>query len=143
MPDLPKFDGTGDPKTHISSYLIVMKTTGLTKNQVTQFFSMSLEGVASSWYHGLEATVRKEWKELVERFVQQYYYNTALDVTLRDLETTKQKRNETCSEYLLRWRKKAMKMTKRPSEKDQVRLVVKILQPSYYEKLCYYPLATL
>ncbi len=36
-----------------------------------------------------------------------------------------------------------MKMTNRPTEKDQVRLVVKILQPSYYEKLCYYPLATL
>ncbi|KAJ9170390.1 hypothetical protein P3X46_018502 [Hevea brasiliensis] len=142
MPDLAKFDGTGDPKTHLRSYLIVMKTTVLTKNQVTQFFSMSLEGVASSWYHGLEATVRKDWEELVRRFVQQYSYNTALDVTLRDLETTRQKPNETFSEYLLRWRKKAMKMTNRPAEKDQVRLVVKSLQPSYYEKLCYYPLAT-
>ncbi|XP_057986706.1 uncharacterized protein LOC131171253 [Hevea brasiliensis] len=142
MPDLAKFDGTGDPKTHLRSYLIVMKITGLTKNKVTQFFSMSLEGVASSWYHGLEATVRKDWEELVRRFVQQYSYNTALDVTLRDLETTRQKPNETFSEYLLRWRKKAMKMTNRPAEKDQVRLVVKSLQPSYYEKLCYYPLAT-
>ncbi|KAJ9181599.1 hypothetical protein P3X46_009714 [Hevea brasiliensis] len=119
MPDLAKFDGTGDPKTHLRSYLIVMKTTRLTKNQVTQFFSMSLEGVASSWYHGLEATVRKDWEELVRRFVQQYSYNTALDVTLRDLETTRQKPNETFSEYLLRWRKKAMKMTNRPAEKDQ------------------------
>ncbi|KAJ9173793.1 hypothetical protein P3X46_016897 [Hevea brasiliensis] len=100
------------------------------------------DGVASSWYHGLEATVRKDWEELVRRFVQQYSYNTALDVTLRDLETTRQKPNETFSEYLLRWRKKAMKMTNRPAEKDQVRLVVKSLQPSYYEKLCYYPLAT-
>ncbi|KAJ9185100.1 hypothetical protein P3X46_004767 [Hevea brasiliensis] len=115
MPDLAKFDGTGDPKTHFRSYLIVMKTT---------------------------ATVRKDWEELVRRFVQQYSYNTALDVTLRDLETTRQKPNETFSEYLLRWRKKAMKMTNRLTEKDQVRLVVKSLQPSYYEKLCYYPLAT-
>ncbi|XP_057994336.1 uncharacterized protein LOC131174597 [Hevea brasiliensis] len=120
MPNLAKFDGTGDPKTHLRSYLIVMKTTGLTKNQVTQFFSMSLEGVASSWYHGLEATVRKDWEELVRRFVQQYSYNTALDVTLRDLETTRQKPNETFSEYLLGWRKKAMKMTNRPAEKDQL-----------------------
>ncbi|KAJ9159639.1 hypothetical protein P3X46_025130 [Hevea brasiliensis] len=142
MPDLAKFDGIGDPKTHLRSYLIVMKTTGLTKNQVTQFFSMSVEGIASSWYHGLEATVRKDWEEPVRRFVQQYSYNTALDVTLRDLETTRQKPNETFLEYLLRWRKKAMKMTNRPAEKDQVRLVVKSLQPSYYEKLCYYPLAT-
>ncbi|KAJ9175458.1 hypothetical protein P3X46_014009 [Hevea brasiliensis] len=93
MPDLAKFDGTGDPKTHLRSYLIVMKTT---------------------------ATVRKDWEELVRRFVQQYSYNTALDVTLRDLETTRQKPNETFSEYLLRWRKKAMKMTNRPAEKDQL-----------------------
>ncbi|KAJ9186810.1 hypothetical protein P3X46_002342 [Hevea brasiliensis] len=87
MPDLAKFDGTGDPKTHLRSYLIVMKTT---------------------------AIMRKDWEELVRRFVQQYSYNTALDVTLRDLETTRQKPNETFSNYLL----------------------------SYYEKLCYYPLAT-
>ena len=32
----------------------------------------------------------KVWHELVELFVDQFIFNTMIDVTLRDLETTKQ-----------------------------------------------------
>lgn len=55
---------------------------------------------------------------------------------------TKHKANETFSDFFLRWRKKAMKMTNCPTEKDQVRLVVKNLLPIYYEKLYYLPIST-
>lgn len=33
MPELPKFDGTRDSRTHLSSYLIAIKTTHLNKGK--------------------------------------------------------------------------------------------------------------
>ena len=38
----------------------------------------------------LDPNKTKVWNELVELFVDQFIFNTMIDVTLRDLETTKQ-----------------------------------------------------
>lgn len=48
MPDLRKFDGIGDLKAHLRYYMIAMKTIGLKKEQVSQFFAPSLKGATSS-----------------------------------------------------------------------------------------------
>lgn len=70
MLDLPKFDRIRDLKAHLRSYLIAIKTTKLNKGQKAQFFSLSLEGFASLWYHSLKAIHRKNWDELVKKFIQ-------------------------------------------------------------------------
>lgn len=54
----------------------------------------------------------------------QYEYNQDLDVTVRDLETTRQGNKESFAEYLSRWREKTAKMVQRPSEKDQIRMLI-------------------
>ena len=41
-----------------------------------------------------------------------------IDVTLIDLETTKQGSNETFSEYMIRWKSKVSRMVNRPNKKD-------------------------
>ena len=58
-----------------------------------------------------------------------------IDITLRDLEMTRQRENETFSEFLVRWRAKASKMMNRPKEKDQVNMVMKGLLPVYYNRM--------
>ena len=58
-----------------------------------------------------------------------------IDITLRDLETTKQRESETFSEYLVKWREKASKMINRPSEKDQVNIMMKDLLPIYFNRM--------
>ena len=51
---------------------------------------------ASRWYYSLVPSKTKVWNELVELFVDQFIFNTLIDVTLkRDLETTKQGVGET------------------------------------------------
>jgi hypothetical protein len=67
--------------------------------------------------------------------MDQFSYNTMIDITLRDLETTHQRENETLSEFLVRWRAKASKMMNRPKDKDQVNIVMKGLLPVYYNRL--------
>lgn len=55
-----------------------------------------------------------------------------LEVTLRDLEMTKQKGDETFSEFLARWRGKAASMVNRPNEEDQIDIIIKNLIPVYF-----------
>ena len=103
---------------------------------------MPLTGSASRWYYSLNLGKINIWGELIEAFVEQFSYNTMIDVTLRDLEITKQKNDETFSEYLVRWKGKASKMIKRPIERDQVNLIVKNLLPVYNNRLFSFPIMT-
>ena len=57
MPQLQKFDGTGDPRIHLSQYTITMSTTKAPMSVVARLFVLSLEGMAVNWYHGLEKSV--------------------------------------------------------------------------------------
>ena len=81
-------------------------------------FSLSLTGGASRWYYSLDLSKAKVWNELVELFMGQFIFNTMIDVTLRDFETTKQGVGGTFSKYMTRWKGKASKMVNRPNEKD-------------------------
>ena len=51
-------------------------------------------------------------------FVKQYAYNTELDVTVRDLETTGQDSRESFAMFLTRWRKKVVEVTNRRIDKE-------------------------
>ena len=48
---------------------------------------------------------------------------------------TRQRENETFSEFLVRWKAKASNMMNRPMEKDQVNVVMKGLLPVYYNQM--------
>ena len=71
----------------------------------------------------------------MKAFVTQYEYNLEFDVTIRDLETTRQEYKESFARFLTRWREKVSKMINRPNEKEQVRMIIKNMQPEYLEKL--------
>ena len=86
---MEKFDWTGDPKQHVRRYLSITEMKGLDEKQTLQAFPLSLTGGASRWYYSLDPSKTKVWNELVELFVDQFIFNTMIDVTLRNLETTK------------------------------------------------------
>ena len=80
--------------------------------------------------------------ELVELFVDQFIFNTMIDVTLRDLETTKQGVRETFSEYMTRWKGKTSKMVNKPNEKDQINMIIKNLLPTYNSRHLSLPISS-
>ena len=84
-----------------------MSTIKASLSIVTRLFVLSLEGMAVNWYHGLEKSVRAYWRELYTVFLKQYDHNTRLEVSIRDLELTKQKFNESFSDFLTRFMNKA------------------------------------
>ena len=122
--DAKKFDGIGDPKQHVRRYLSIVEMKGLDEKQTLHAFPLSLTGGASRWYYSLDPNKNKVWNELVELFVDQFIFNTMIDVTLRYLETTKQGVGETFSEYMTRWKGKASRMVNMPNEKDQINMII-------------------
>ena len=89
FPDIRKFTGTEDPHFHLKQYVTHMKVTDLTKTQIIKQFSMSLEGNPIRWYYALDPHVQADWKELCAAFMKQYGLNVQLEVSLRDLLSTK------------------------------------------------------
>ena len=68
-------------------------------------------------------------------FLKQYEYNTKLEVSIRDLELTKQKYNESFFDFLTRFMNKAGLMKNKLAEKDQVRMIVRNVSPNLVERL--------
>ena len=67
--------------------------------------------------------------------MKQYEYNTKLEVSIRDLELTKQRLNEFFSDFLTRFMNKAGMMKNKLAEKDQVRMIVHNVSPNLVERL--------
>ena len=98
-------------------------------------FPLSLIGGASRWYYSLDPSKTKVRNELVELFRDQFIFNTMIDVTLRELETTKQGVGETFFEYMTRWKTKASRMINRSNENDQINMIIKKLLSAYNSRL--------
>ena len=74
--------------------------------------------------------------------MDQFIFNPMIDVTLRDLETTKQGAGETFFEYMTRWKTKASRMVNRPDEKDQINMIIKNLLSAYNSRLLLSPISS-
>ena len=140
--DEEKFDGIEDLKQHVRRYLSITKMKGFDEKQTLHAFPFSLMGGASRWYYILDPSKSKVWNELVELFVDKFIFNTMIDVTLRDLETTKQGVGETFSVYMTRWKGKASRMVNSPNEKDQINMIIKNLLLAYNSMLLSSPISS-
>ena len=107
----------------------------LDEKQTLHAFPLSLTKGASRWYYSLDPSKIKVWNELVELFVDQFIFNTMIDMALRDLETTKQGVGETFSEYMTRWKTKVSRMVNRPNDKDQINTIIMNLLLVYNSRL--------
>ncbi|XP_028084157.1 uncharacterized protein LOC114285307 [Camellia sinensis] len=101
-----------------------------------------MSGIVAIWYAKLEDFVNQNWEMMAEAFIAQYSYNTQIEVTTRDLKTTRQEPKEGFSEFVIRWRAKASMMTTRSSENDQIRMVVRNLHGKLLQKMFVLPLFT-
>jgi len=135
MLDICKLSGTGNPKTHLMAYTGTLHPMGLSDEILAQLFHYFLSDVALEWFFSLEAAKKKTWEGICRSFTKQYAYNVQIEVTIRDLEATRMDSKETFIDFVICWRAKAVKMTTRPEEVDQVRMFIKNLQLVYAKHL--------
>ncbi|RVX18697.1 hypothetical protein CK203_007090 [Vitis vinifera] len=77
----------------------------------------------------LEASRRRTWDDLAQEFLRQFSFNTVVDVSRRELEALRQRSDESVSSFISRWRGKIAEIIDRPSERDQIQMVLRSLQP--------------
>ena len=118
--DMDKFDRTGNPVVHRRMFVGTLQPMGLELKMFCNLFHYTLTRASDQWFLSLEDSKTKNWEDIMDAFVAQYNYNTQLDVTLRDLETTRQNAGETFVDFLSCWRGKTPKMTNRPTKIEYV-----------------------
>src|SRR5256884_3079950 len=135
-----KFDGDGDPVVHLNQYALIAKLNRLSPQFMLDWFSTSLQGPALIWYHSLDRSKKSSWVELSKAFLDHFSFNTAMNVGLRELETTVQKRDEPFIDYLTWWRKRLILIKNRPDENELIEMFIKGTLPEFRNKLYFIPL---
>ena len=90
IPNLDKFDGTGCPKSYLKMYMRTMQPLGMTEEVLALMFQSTLTGAALRWFLNLDDARARSWEDISWEFHKQFKYNMEVDITRRDLETTKQ-----------------------------------------------------
>ncbi|XP_071924823.1 uncharacterized protein [Coffea arabica] len=134
-PKFSKYDGTGNPKTHLRMFANKLGKPIDDENLPVRLFPKSLEGDALDWYSNLKPEDMRTWLDLSTTFVRQYEYNCKLAPTRTTLEGTKRKPSENHKTYAKRWRKLAAKVEP-PMIKDEiVRTFIKTHDLPYFEEI--------
>ncbi|XP_071921398.1 uncharacterized protein [Coffea arabica] len=134
-PKFCKYDGTGNPKTHLKMFANKLGKPVDDENLPMRLFSESLEGDALNWYSNLKSGEVKTWLDLSTAFVKQYEFNCELAPTRTTLEGTKKKPSEDHKTYAKRWRKLAAKVEPPMTEEEIVRTFIKAHDPPYFEEI--------
>ena len=90
MPTLDKFVRIGCPKSHLKMYMRDMQPLRATKELLVQMFQKTLTRATLRWFLNLDDARTRSWEDICRGFHHQYKYNIEVDVTRRDLVTTKQ-----------------------------------------------------
>ncbi|XP_075633626.1 uncharacterized protein LOC142606109 [Castanea sativa] len=135
MAILDNFDETGCAKSHLKMYMSTMQRLGAIEEVLAQMFQSTLIGAALRWFLNLDDARARSLEDIYREFHKQYKYNMEVDITRRDLETTKQELKESFSTFITKWRVKAAQMMNRPSKEEKLAMVVKNLLPVYHKYL--------
>ena len=96
-------------------------------------FQNTLTRAILRWFLNLDDARARSWEDICREFHKQYKYYIEVDITRRDLETTKQEPKESFSTFISKQRAKATQMMNRPSEEKQLAMVVNNLLPIYHK----------
>ncbi|RVW60501.1 Retrovirus-related Pol polyprotein from transposon 17.6 [Vitis vinifera] len=139
MPDIERYTGIGCPRIHLQLYSTVMRGHRLDEAQMIMLFPLSLSGAAQRWFASLDPSRRRTWADLGQEFIRQYSFNTIVDVSRRELEALRQGPDETVTSFISRWREKIAQIIDRPSERDQISMIMRSLQPRFARHLMGFP----
>ena len=87
----------------------------------------------------MDTSHRRTWDDLAQEFLRQFAFNTVIDVSRRELEALRQRPDESITSFISRWREKISQVINRPSEKDQISMIMRSLQPRFARHLMGFP----
>ena len=76
---------------------------------------------------------------MAQEFHRQYSFNIVVDVSRRKLEALRQRPHESITSFISRWREKIAQIIERPSESDQISMIMRSLQSRFARHLMGFP----
>ncbi|MQL92254.1 hypothetical protein Taro_024877 [Colocasia esculenta] len=136
-PKVPKFsksNGDGSPHEHIAHYTSIMGELATEESYLLRYFSTSLTGPAFQWYARLKPNSIVGWEDMQRKFFECFRV-IERRVTLAELISLKQNKNESALDFIKRWRDMSMKCEQPLAHDDAVKLCQRSLKPEIKEKL--------
>ena len=87
----------------------------------------------------MDVSRHRTWDDLTHEFLRQFAFNTVIDVLRRELEALKQRPKESITSFISHWREKISQIIDRPSENDQISIILRSLQPRFARHLMGFP----
>ena len=122
-PKFMQFDGKGNPKQHVAHFIETCNNAGTEGDYLVKQFVRSLKSNAFDWYTDLEPESINSWDQLEREFLNRFY-STRRTVSMLELTSTKQWRDEPVVDYINRWRSLSLDCKDRLSETSAIEMCV-------------------
>ncbi|KAM1302121.1 hypothetical protein ACFX2H_013077 [Malus domestica] len=126
-PKFMQFDGKGNPKQHIAHFVETCNNAGTEGDYLAKQFVRSLKGNAFEWYTDLEPESINSWEQLEREFLNRFY-STRRTVSMLELTSTKQWKDEPVIDYINRWRTLSLDCKDRLSETSSIEMCIQGMQ---------------
>lgn len=103
IPNLPEYDGTGDPQDHLDKFYAKADLYDIDEAAYCKIFRTTLSGRALSWFNKLPSGTIGNLEQLTQRFLHQFSINKKYPKTAAYLFTVIQKEGEGLREYVQRF----------------------------------------
>ncbi|XP_070019869.1 uncharacterized protein [Nicotiana sylvestris] len=118
MPDIPKYDGTTDPRDHITTFTTGVKGNDLTKQEIESVlvkkFGETLTKGALTWYSLLHENSIDSFAELVDSFIKAHSVAQKTEKRMEDIFKIKQVDMKLLREFVDRFQRERMMLPRVP-----------------------------
>ncbi|KAM1724358.1 hypothetical protein ACFX11_022810 [Malus domestica] len=125
-----QFDGKGNPKQHVTHFIETCNNAGTEGDYLAKQFVRLLKRNAFEWYMDLEPESINSWEQLEKEFLNRFY-STRRTVSMLELTSTKQWRDEPVVDYINRWRNLSLDCKDRLSEISSIEMCAKACNWGY------------
>ncbi|XP_070662809.1 uncharacterized protein [Malus domestica] len=126
-PKFMQFDEKGNSKQHVAHFVETYNNTGTDGDYLAKQFVRSLKGNAFEWYTDLEPESINNWEQLEREFLN-HFYSTRRTISMLELTSTKQWKDEPVIDYINRWRTLSLDCKDRISETSSIEICVQGMQ---------------
>ncbi|KAM1579590.1 hypothetical protein ACFX1Z_041014 [Malus domestica] len=126
-PKFMQFDGKGNPKQHVAHFVETCNNARTEGDYLAKQFVRSLKGNAFEWYTDLEPESINSWEQLEREFLN-CFYSTRRTVSMLELTSTKQWKDEPVIDYINRWRTLSLDCKDRLSKTSSIEMCIQGMQ---------------
>ncbi|KAM2246588.1 hypothetical protein ACFXTI_007392 [Malus domestica] len=122
-----QFDRKGNPKQHMAHFVETCNNAGTEGDYLAKQFVRLLKGNAFEWYTDLEPESINSWEQLEREFLNRFY-SSGRTVSMLELTSTKQWKEEPVMDYINRWRNLSLDCKDRLSEISSIEMCIQGMQ---------------